>query len=138
MSTIKKQYLDVHNLLTENAGKKLTAKLMAQLTELMESKVMSKTFRKDDDGNVTDIFCYYHKEWEAVADVEFGKKASTSTGLNTMCKQGMSRWTKQQRVMKQAKAQLLDDVANGDMSGEDIAEHIARIEEEAKVIEALS
>jgi len=133
-TTIKTQYQDVHNLLQDNAGKKLTTKLMDQFVELMQSKVMAKTFKKDDEGIVTHVYCYYHKEWENISEIDYGKKASTSTGLNTMCKQGVSNWTKQQRVMKLAKAKLLDDVASGEVEASELANSIALIDEQAKQI----
>jgi len=134
-TTIKTQFVTLHNLMTENKGKKLTPTLIAKFEELMQSKVMAKTFKKDDKGVVTHIFCYYHKEWEAVADIPYGKKASTSHGLSTMCKQGVSNWTKQQRVMKQSKAKLLDDVASGEILAESLPLFLATIEEKAKTIE---
>lgn len=134
--TIKTQFTTLHNLLLDNAGKKLTPKLIAQFEELMTSKVMAKTFKKDDEGNVTHIFCYYHKEWEEVANVPYGNKASTAHGYNTMCKEGVSNWTKQQRVMKQAKAKLLDDVSNGEVEASDLPRLLEEIELQAKTIVA--
>lgn len=135
MNTIKTQFITLHTLMTDNIGKKLTPKLMAMFEAEMQSKVMAKTFKKDDDGNVTHIFCYYHKEWEEVANVPYGKKASTSHGLNTMCKQGVSHWTKQQRIMKQEKSKLLDDVANEVIPSSDLSTLLSEIEERAKTIE---
>ena len=73
-----------------------------------------KTFEKDADGNVTKVYCWYHKQWEDVAEVEYGNKKGTATGLNTMCKQGVSSWTKQQRIAKQARDEVLTRVASGE------------------------
>ncbi len=135
--TIKKQFTSIHKLLLENKGKKLTDKLISSFDELMMSKVMSSTFKKDDDGVVTHVFCYYHKEWEDVTEVEYGKKASTSTGLNSMCKVGVSNWTKQQRIMKQAKAELLEQVSSGEVDASDLLTLIEEIELKAKEIVSL-
>jgi len=135
MSTIKTQFVTLHTLLIENQGKKLTPKLIEQFEALMESKVMAKTFKKDDEGIVTHIYCYYHKEWEDVSEIPYGKKSSTSHGLNTMCKQGVSNWTKQQRIMKQSKAKLLDDVASGAVEAIDLPTLLLEIEETSKTIE---
>lgn len=134
MSTIKTQFVTLHTLLLDNAGKKLTPKLMTQLEELMTSKVMAKTFKKDDEGNVTHIFCYYHKEWEEVAVVPYGNKASTAHGFNTMCKEGVSHWTKQQRVLKAEKSKLLDRVSNGEVEASDLPSLLEEIESQAKTI----
>lgn len=138
MTTIKTQFITIHNLLTELKGKKLTKDRFEELEALMISKVMSKTFKLDDDGNVTHVFCYYHKDWEEVANTPYGKKASTSHGLNTMCKQGVSHWTKQQRVMKQAKSDLLNKVQTGEVEYIDIADKIKEIEKTARTIEPYS
>lgn len=138
MSNIKKQFTSLHSLLMANQGKKLTNNLVEQFEELMIAKVASTTIRKDGEGNVTHVFCYYHKEWEDVSEVQYGKKASTASGLNTMCKQGLSNWTKQQRKMKQAKAKLLDDVASELVDASEVSNFIAEIEEQAKTIVALS
>jgi len=135
--SIKKQYQTIHAMLTDITGTKLTKAKFAELEKLMTSKTMAKTFKKDEDGNVTHVYCYYHKEWEDVSEVPYGAKASTAHGYNTMCKQGVSNWTRQQRLMKQAKADLLEDIANGKIEATDLAGHIAKIEEEAKTIVAL-
>lgn len=138
MTTIKSQFVTLHNLIKDNEGKKLTPKLIAQFEELMTSKVMAKTFKKDADGIVTHIYCYYHKEWEEVASVPYGNKASTAHGFNTMCKEGVSNWTKQQRAMKQAKAKLLDEVSNGEVEASDLPSLLEEIELQAKTIVARS
>lgn len=134
MSTIKKQFTTIHTLLTEFKNKKLTNDRFEELESLMTSKVMSKTFELDGAGNVTRIFCYYHKVWEDVSEVPYGNKSSTSHGLNTMCKQGVSNWTKQQRIMKQQKAELLDQVANQEIDASELPTKLVEIEETAKII----
>lgn len=131
---IKKQFESIHSLLVENQGKKLGKELMSKLEALMVSKTMTKTFKLDDEGNVEFIFCYYHKEWENVNDIPYGNKKSTSHGLNTMCKQGVSNWTKQQRVLKVAKDELLELVAGGTFETNDLPATIKELEKQAKII----
>ena len=92
------------------------------------------TFLKDEDGNVTHIFCYYHKKWEDVTVAEYGGKKGTATGLNTMCKEGVSNWTKQQRVKKQSEAGLLTKVISGELMPDELPAEQLRLSEEAKVI----
>lgn len=137
MSNIKKQYEELHALLVANSNKKVTT-LMPQLIELMERKNNasghSSTFIKDDDGNTIAVFCYYHKKWELVSQVEYGSKKGTATGLNTMCKEGVSNWTKQQRVKKQAEAGLLAKVASGELMVGDIPAEQERLAIEAQAI----
>ena len=133
--SIKKQYNDIIALLEANKNKKVST-IMPQLLELASSKTNSKTFHKDEDGNTIAIYCYYHKVWELVTEVEYGKKKSTATGLNTMCKDGISHWSKQQRVAKQAKDELLTKVANGELNADDTNDELAIIEENRKLIVA--
>ena len=137
MTTVKKQYEEIHALLEANTNKKVST-IMPQLIELMQRKNNSSgqanTFIRDDEGNVVAIYCYYHKQWELLSECEYGKKATSATGYNTMCKEGVSKWTKQQRVKKQAEAGLLDRVIAGELSTEDIPNEQVRLAEEAKII----
>lgn len=138
--TIKKQYLEVIALLEANKGKKVSS-ILDEVLALCEAKKggsNGETFKKDDEGNVTHVFCWYHKEWEAVAEVEYGTKKGTATGLNTMCKQGVSSWTKAQRVAKQQKAELMDKVLSGELTPgtDEVNEALAAIEEQRNTIVA--
>lgn len=135
MSTeIKKEFQAIYELLEQNANKKVSS-ILPQLVELMTRKGgMSSTCKRDEEGNVTHIFCYYHKEWESVTEVEYGAKASSTTGLNTMCKEGANRWSKQQRTKKREEAELLDLVQSGAVAIEDIAMLKLEIEDRAKVV----
>lgn len=135
MDNVKKQFVELYELLEANKNKKVNT-IMPELVALMSKKTTGVTnaVQRDDEGNVTHIFCYYHKEWEAIDEVEYGKKTNSATGLNTMCKVGTSKWTKQQRVKKQANAELLTKVAKGELKPEDIAGEQARIDEESKII----
>jgi len=81
----------------------------------------AQLFLKDAAGKVTHVFCYYHKKWEDVTKVEYGVKTTSPTGLNNMCKEGTSQWTKQFRAAKGASADLLDQVAEGKIKPSDIA-----------------
>ena len=110
---IKKDYQLIVEFLEANQNKKV-ATILKQLREMC-SQSNTATFKKDADGNVTEVFCYYHKRWELVSEHEYGKKASNkATGLNTMCKVGYNQWTKQQSAAKKAKEQLLTRVAAGE------------------------
>ncbi len=135
---VKKAYVELYQLLNDNPTKQVKT-LMPQLLELMQSKSgggsNGKTFIKDAEGNVTHVYCYYHKKWEDVSIAEYGKKANTASGLNTMCKEGVSAWTKQQSAKKKAEAALLTKVASGELKPEDIADEQIKIAEQAKVIE---
>ena len=127
MNTIKKGFTEVHAILAANADKKVRD-VMDLLLPLMESQQRDKNHYEDEHGLW--VFCYYHKEWELVSQVEYGKKVNTATGLNSMCKVGTNQWTKQQRDYKKAKADLLELVMKGELQTEDLPEELARLEEE--------
>ena len=134
---IKKQFEPIFALLEENSNKKVST-ILPQLVELMSRKTNTSgndtCFLKDENNEVYAIYCYYHKKWELVSDVEYGTKKSTATGLNSMCKEGVSKWTKGQRVLKLAKEELLTKVMNGDIDVADIGQEQLKLEEESKVI----
>lgn len=110
---IKKDFQALVEFLEANQNKKV-ASIIEQLREMC-SQQNTVNFKKDEAGNVTEIFCYYHKRWELISEHEYGKKASNkATRLNTMCKAGLNAWTRQQSASKKAKEQLLDRLAAGE------------------------
>lgn len=128
---IKKDFQAIVEFLEANQNKKV-ATILEQLREMCSAQ-NTVTFKKDADGNVTEVFCYYHKRWELVSEHEYGKKASNkATGLNTMCKVGLNQWTKQQSVAKKAKEQLLARVAAGEEL--DLAHELEVIEAQRQLI----
>ena len=137
MTIVKKQFEELYTILEENKNKKISS-VLPQLIEIMSKKNNASghanTFLKDDYGNVIAIYCYYHKKWEKLSECDYGVKANTATGYNTMCKEGVSNWTKQQRVKKVEESKLLTKVAAGELKVEDIALEQARILEESKII----
>ena len=138
MST-KKAFVPIVELLEANKNKQVSA-ILPQIMELTAAKAggggrSSSNVRLDDKGEVTHVFCYYHKMWEAVAACEYGAKASSPTKLNNMCKEGVAAWTKQQRTAKTAKDELLGLVGKGEVEPKDIQALMDKIEKaRAKVI----
>jgi hypothetical protein len=137
MTAIKKQFEEIHALLELNKNKKVDT-IMPQLLELMARKNnasgQANTFIKDAEDNVIAIYCYYHKKWELISECAYGSKKGTATGYNTMCKQGVSMWTKQQRVKKQSEAGLLQLIISEELQAADLPLRQEQIAEEAKVI----
>ena len=134
--TIKKVYIELHTLLLNNEKKKVSD-LMPEILKLMNSKTSDLNHRVDANGNVTHMFCYYHKQWEDIIAYPYGSKSNSTTGLNTMCKIGVNKWTKQQRVYKQSKAELLDQLASGDLEIGELAGKLEEIEAAKDHIEEL-
>lgn len=134
---IKKAFVGIIEFLEANVGSKVKT-ILPEVIELASAKSggaggESKSLR-DADNKVTHVYCYYHKKWEPVADVEFGAKASSATGLNNMCKEGVSAWTGAVRTAKKANEQLLNDVGEGKVAPGDIATTRADIESARAVI----
>jgi len=134
MATIKKAFQPIMSLLAANIGDTLTQELYDQAVELTCAKTgaggsHATSSHRDDEGNVVAIRCSYFGQWFKVDEVEFGKKASAASGYNPMCKAAVSAWTKQQATFKKAKESLLEEVASGEISPEDISAHIEELEE---------
>lgn len=132
MSTIKKAFVEIIETLQANANE-LVGDILPQIIALASAKTgggggKATTFHKNEDGVIVGVQCYYHGLWMSPEVADFGKKASSATGYNSMCKDGVSKWTKQERVAKQAKEQLLLDVANGDVEASDLPSVMEEIE----------
>lgn len=138
MSNIKKAFQPIIELLEANVNVKV-ATILDKAIALTEAKTggggrASNTIVKDGKDNVTHIFCYYHKRWEDVKLVEYGKKASSPTGLSNMCKEGTSAWSKQQAEAKKAKEQLLIDVTKQEVKPTEIPALMDAIEKARKAV----
>lgn len=117
MSTFKQT---VMKILEENENKKVSSiiELINNLQEDQKSE-RQKTYIMDSNNNVFAVFCYYHKQWEIVSETEYGKKQSSKTALNTMCKLGTNLWTKQQKDAKDERSELLDQLISQSISTDD-------------------
>ena len=116
--SIKKPYVSLVDFLELNRDKKVST-ILDEIKLMCESKKVESTVIKIDD-KVVAIFCYYHKQWEIIADVPYGSKVGTKSGLNTMCKVGTSIWSKKQREAKKSLGLLLTDVASGKIQPSDL------------------
>ncbi len=134
---VKKQYEAIYAILEANKNRKVST-VLPELIELMQAKRggsdIGKTFLKTEEGDTYAVYCYYHKQWELVSEAEYGKKANTATGLNTMCKEGVSQWGKQQRNFKKGKDDLLMQVANQELSAEELPALMDELEANRTVI----
>jgi len=136
--TIKKAFIGIHALLLASPEKKVKT-IMPELVEIMSAKGAgggATAIHRNEAGDVVGIMDYYFKVWLPVSHVEFGAKANSASGLNTMCKLGVSLWTKQQRDFKKGKETLLDEVAAGNVLPTEIQQHLDSLEEARGFIEA--
>lgn len=132
--TIKKSYLELVSFLESNKNKKVSS-ILDEVKEMTKQKSNSKTFLLDQKGNVIAIFCYYHKQWELLEDVPYGKKASSTTGYNTMCKIGVSKWTKQNKNVKEVGTKILEMLESEELDPKDISSTKEKMIEDARVID---
>lgn len=122
---VKKAFQEIINLLTANQSVTVS-EILDQAIELASSKgrgaTGGTTVHRDDNGNVVAIKCYYFKKWMPLSHVEFGAKASSASGYNSMCKEGVSKWTKQQSAFRKADQELLEKLMAGDITPEEAQE----------------
>lgn len=141
MATIKKAYTAIISLLEANRDAQVND-VIDQAIELASAKSgggggKATAHHRDENDNVVAIHCFYHQVWLDPAVVEFGKKASSATGLNSMCKEGVSKWTKQQRDFRNGKEALLEAVGSGDLEAADVPDAINELEAARKQITPL-
>lgn len=136
MSNIKKAFLPIVELLqaavAENS-KVRVSEVLDGVLDLASAKSgagggKATTFHRNEAGEVTAVKCYYHNLWMDPRVAEFGEKKSSASGLNSMCKDGMSKWTKQNSEFKKAQAELLSKVSSGEINPSDIAAHLQNLE----------
>lgn len=114
------------NVLNENKNRKVGSiidEIMSiPFPDKIEKQKRQNTFLLDKHNNTFAIFCYYHKQWELVSTTDYGKKSNTKTGLNTMCKEGVRNWTKQQKEYTKVSQSILDKLMNEEITNEEAQE----------------
>lgn len=112
---------------------KIAEELLTMIAELQKgsSNRPGRTYLIDAKTNRPyAIFCYYHKQWELLSEVEYGTKVSSSTGYNTMCKIGVREWTKQQKEIKALGSEILAKIEAGELQVAEVADY-----KEARMLE---
>jgi len=131
--TVKKTYQDLVEFLQENKNKKVST-ILPTVLEMTKQKNNLKTHLVHN-GKVFAIFCYYHKQWELLEHVEYGQKASSATGYNTMCKIGVSKWTKQNNKIKKIGSSILAMLETGKLQQANISDKKAELVAKAKELD---
>lgn len=118
MANIKKAFIDLHSFLVVNKDKKIKT-VLTEVEAMCSAKSaggVATASHKNEAGEITHVRCGYYKQWMPLSHVAFGEKASSATGLNSYCKEGMSHFTKQQALFKKGKeavlTRMLSDEAN--------------------------
>lgn len=128
---IKKAFVEIVNFLEENSQKKV-ASILDDVIAMSSAKTggggKATSFHRNEAGDVVAVRCFYHKLWMSPLVVEFGKKASSATGLSSMCKEGVSKWSRQQREYKRGKEELLENIASGEIDQSGLQSALAELE----------
>lgn len=95
MAKIRKQFQKVYEVLSDPANaKKQTKTTLALLMPVLATQ--SPSYLRSISGiTVTAVYCKYHKKWEPVSEVDYLPKKGTASGLCNTCKEGVSRYHKQ-------------------------------------------
>lgn len=136
--TIKKAYQEIVDFLESNKDKKVITILDSVIAMASAQRMSAEnTAIRNPKGDVVAILDSYTGKWAPLVGskaVEFGIKANTSTGLNPMSKTSLNQWNKQQTASKKAGADLLMQVAKGEVKPADIEGKLAEIEEARKAV----
>ena len=133
--TIKKNFQELVTLLETNKNVKVSD-ILDQVLELAQSKVRESVYKFDELGNVTHVFCYYHKVWESLEECEYGSKASSKHNINNMCKIGVNQWTQQQKEYTTLKAQATTKILDGSLDPSDLQEYLDNLETQKNRVES--
>lgn len=130
---IKKVFQPLMTLLAANMGATVES-IYAEAEKLVSAKVgggggKATNFHRLEDGTIAAVFDYAFKKWVDPRLVEFGPKAGTPTGLNTMCKAGVSAWTKAQTEFKKGKDAVVAELLANKITSEEAQAQIAALEE---------
>ncbi len=127
--TKKKLHESVLELcVTHKASKVLTDALSAlTIPKVGGSSDVNDYTVFDKDGNVTHIFCTYHKKWEPVVTVEededgdeidvnlFKINDKTKNGFERECLEGTASWREQSKVFKTTNDAVVADLLEGEI-----------------------
>lgn len=137
---VKKAYQEVVNFLRENENVKVKT-ILDRVIEMCTAKSaggVATASHRDENGNVVAIRCNFFERWFPTSHVEFGRKEGSSTGFNSMCKEGANAFSKQQREFRAAKEALLAQVAAGEVAPTEIQAKLEELEVARKSIPAFS
>lgn len=128
---VKKAYVELVEFLIANKDKKVST-ILGDVEEMCSAKSaggVATTVHRDDNGEITHVRCSYFKQWMPLSHVEFGRKAGSASGLNPMCKEGTSNFSKSQRDFRKSKEGLMDQLVEEEISAEEYKAELAKLED---------
>lgn len=119
--------------------------LTAALNELTKPKVGGGSSDVNDytvfdaDGNVTHVFCTYHKKWEPIEDEDgeaiFKTNDKVKNGFDRECMDATASWRNESKVFKATKDGAIQDLLDGNIDN-DAAKKIILDAEETRAVHA--
>lgn len=106
----KKSYSNIVDYLEAKKGQLITDDIMQTIYSLTNQKNSQSSKAIYQDDKLIAIYCWQHKQFELLDEVEYGLKASSSTGYNTFCKIAVRVWTTKQKMLKAVAVDVLKDV----------------------------
>lgn len=115
---VKKHYQELVDFLQANELKQV--KTILDTVYSMTEKKRESIARYNDAGEVVEIFCYYHKQWENLSSIEYGIKKGSSTGYNTQCRLGQRAYAKIHRASAEVDKEAIALLISGELRQEEL------------------
>jgi hypothetical protein len=130
-TTIKKAYQALISFMEANKDKKVS-------TILDDVKAMCSA-KQGGGGGARSFFkvgeevvaarCGFYEKWFDPKVVEFGNKAGTASGLNSMCKAGVNEWTARNNAVKKARDEGFAEFTEGKITGDELQARLKAAED---------
>lgn len=128
--SIKKVFQSVIAFLEANKDARVS-KVLPEIMEMCSAKqgggTTARSFYKQGEELVA-ARCGFFEKWFDPAVVEFGKKAGTASGLNSMCKLGVNEWTARNNAHKKGRDAAFADFTAGKLSADDFQAKLREVD----------
>jgi len=130
---IKKQFTELITLLESNQEKMIKT-ILPQVLALCESKVATLNCLFDKNKRAFAIYCYFHKQWEIVLEVDYSAVSKSPSGKSRLCKLGQKAFTAQQNAFKLVPSKVLELVESGKIKTSEIKETTSKLLQDTKTL----
>lgn len=128
--TIKKAFQSVIAFLESNKDARVS-KVLDQVKEMCSAKqgggTTARSFYKVGEAVVA-ARCGFFELWFDPTVVEFGKKAGTASGLNSMCKLGVNEWTSRNNAHKKGREEAFSQFTDNKITAEEFQTKLREID----------
>jgi len=113
---------------------KVSKKVQSQLEDILAPKTSGGSIyppKLDEDGNITELYCNWHKEYEPVEN--FKKSPKAKSGYHYECKDAEKEWKKYTSKINEIKKEITT-IVNGILD-ETISVEDAKVQKGVKELE---